>query len=184
MNPTYYAGIGSRETPCEILLLMSAIGMDMHRRGYTLRSGGAVGADTAFAQSTHRKEIYRPRSEGGPRPEYGTIQGYPLELWGRAQQVAAHFHPDWEACSWHVQDLHTRNVFQILGRDLETPSEQVICWTPDGADGVHIKTSRKTGGTGQAIRIAAANAIPVYNLCMESTRKFHVKRLQLEVAMA
>jgi hypothetical protein len=42
----------------------------------------------------------------------------------------------------------------VLGHDLRSPSRFVVCWTADG---------RATGGTGQAIRIAEAYAVPVFN---------------------
>lgn len=45
-----YAGIGSRQTPDDILELMHRIGSTLAINGFTLRSGGAVGADTAFEQ--------------------------------------------------------------------------------------------------------------------------------------
>lgn len=48
-----------------------------------------------------------------------------------------------------------RNTYQVLGPDLKTHSEFVLCWTPSG---------RGEGGTGQAIRIARAYHIPVYDL--------------------
>ena len=47
-----------------------------------------------------------------------------------------------------------RNTYQVLGLDLMSPVDFVICWTPLGRD---------DGGTGQAIRIANAHNIPVYN---------------------
>jgi hypothetical protein len=40
----YYAGIGSRETPKDILDLISKIAIKLESLGYTLRSGGADGA--------------------------------------------------------------------------------------------------------------------------------------------
>lgn len=43
-----YTGIGSRETPPDILELMTKIARFMFKQGFTLRSGGADGADSAF----------------------------------------------------------------------------------------------------------------------------------------
>jgi hypothetical protein len=43
----------------------------------------------------------------------------------------------------------------------------VLCWTPDGAID---KTGKKTGGTGQAIRLAVAHGVPVYNLARPDHR--------------
>ena len=48
-----------------------------------------------------------------------------------------------------------RNACQILGMDGETPVSMVICWTPKGL---------RTGGTGQALRIAEAFNIPIFDL--------------------
>lgn len=44
----YYTGIGSRETPEDIQSWMKAFAIRMQKHGYTLRSGGAGGADSAF----------------------------------------------------------------------------------------------------------------------------------------
>ena len=54
-----------------------------------------------------------------------------------------------------------RNTYQVLDSALTPKSELLICWTPDAATS---KTTIKTGGTGQAIRIAYANNIQVWNL--------------------
>lgn len=43
-----YAGIGSRKTPKKILEQMRNISSFLAKEGYTLRSGGADGADSAF----------------------------------------------------------------------------------------------------------------------------------------
>ena len=64
MSNIYYTGIGSRETPEEILGWMQDIGWLLGKRGYTLRSGGADGADSAFEkgcdQANGEKDIYIP----------------------------------------------------------------------------------------------------------------------------
>jgi predicted Rossmann fold nucleotide-binding protein DprA/Smf involved in DNA uptake len=44
----YYAGIGARSTPPQILSVMTRLASKLEGMGYTLRSGGAAGADTAF----------------------------------------------------------------------------------------------------------------------------------------
>lgn len=70
-GPTY-AGIGSRKTPPAELARMEAVGAILQRQGWTLRSGGADGADSAFERGADRasredgtaahKEIYIPWS--------------------------------------------------------------------------------------------------------------------------
>lgn len=58
-----YAGIGSRDTPEDILRLMAVVAAKREDDGFILRSGGADGADTAFESgvvSSDMKEIYLP----------------------------------------------------------------------------------------------------------------------------
>lgn len=137
-----YAGIGSRQTPPNILNLMSYIGERLAINGFTLNSGGAIGADKAFEigciKGNGKHNIFRP--------ENATLQ---------AIQLAAHFHPAWDKCSDYAQRLHARNGFIILGKDLQSPVDFIVCWTPNGAI---------EGGTGQALRIAKTFNIPVFNL--------------------
>jgi hypothetical protein len=56
----YYAGIGSRTTPPEFQEYFSVLGQVLQNLGWTLRSGGADGADSAFEKYVTRKEIYLP----------------------------------------------------------------------------------------------------------------------------
>ena len=60
-----YTGIGSRETPNDILTLMSKLATTLERQGYVLRSGGADGADKAFAKDVTNKEVFIPWSGFG-----------------------------------------------------------------------------------------------------------------------
>jgi hypothetical protein len=55
-----------------------------------------------------------------------------------------------------------RNAMQILGEDLQTPTEFVIAWTIDGRD---------SGGTGQALRMADYYGIPIFNLFFSNIRE-------------
>lgn len=151
---THYAGIGSRQTPPHILQEMTRIaewlGSD-ESHSLTLRSGGASGADTAFASGAYSKDIYLPW-RGFNNITDGIVCGDDLRL----QAIAAQYHPNWPACSRGARALHTRNVAQILGHLPTSPrSSFVVCYTPDGL---------ASGGTGQAIRIALAHNIPVFNL--------------------
>jgi hypothetical protein len=155
-----YAGIGSRQTPPEICAACETMGFALASRGFTVRSGGAAGADEAFEAGAltagGATEIYLPRR--AYRRSVSSL--YPEELgeeaWRRAQQIAERFHGDWSRVrSSHARALLTRDSFQVLGQNLRSPSRFVIAWTEDGM---------ASGGTGQAIRIAQAHAIPVLNL--------------------
>jgi hypothetical protein len=145
-NPNFYAGIGSRETPDNILVDMNTIAMKLAYQGYILRSGGAKGADSAFelgcdlAEGT--KQIFKAND--------ATVTSIKL---------ASQYHPAWHRCNDFVKKLHARNGLILLGRDLSVPVKCIICWTPYG---------KVTGGTGQAMRIAIDKQIPIYNLAVLS----------------
>lgn len=138
-----YAGIGSRETPQFYLDLMTKAAQFLNKRGFILRSGGAIGADSAFeAGAGILKEIYYANPHGNDE---------------QARLIAEKFHPAWDKCSEYARKLHTRNVFQIYGKDISNPvfTKFVIYYTKNGSG---------QGGTGQAIRIAKANNIPIFDM--------------------
>ena len=60
----YYTGVGSRNTPQEVLDIMILIGEYLAKGEYCLRSGGAAGADKAFEtgcdNANGNKRIYVP----------------------------------------------------------------------------------------------------------------------------
>ena len=78
-------------------------------------------------------------------------------------ELTSKYHPNWKNLKEYVKILMARNANQVLGNDLITPSEFVLCWTPDGAESPKQR-SRDTGGTGQAISIAYDHGIPVINM--------------------
>lgn len=137
----YYAGIGARMTPTDVLNQMRNIAVQLALRGWALRSGGAKGADTAFEQAT--------KLVGGYKMIRCATLHKPL------MEHAAMFHPAWDKLDLTAQALHARNSAIMLGDWLDDPVSFVVCWTPDAA----IK-----GGTGQALRIAGAYGVPVFNL--------------------
>ena len=57
-----YTGIGSRETPEDILTFFTQVANYLGERDFILRSGGANGADLAFEKGCQndQKEIYIP----------------------------------------------------------------------------------------------------------------------------
>lgn len=153
-----YAGIGSRQTPDDILDLMRRIAASLHRRGWLLRSGGAQGADTAFENGAgNGKEIFLPWKLFNQNPS----SLYPPSP--AAIELASGLHPGWAYLSTAARKLMARNCHQVLGADLTSPVAVVIAWTPDGCESHQTRTSR-SGGTGQAIALASMRGIPVINL--------------------
>lgn len=154
-----YAGIGSRETPPKILDLMECIASRFARFGWTLRSGRAPGADQAFERgawnASGTAQIFVPWEKF----ELESELFQPIIPAGRnldaAIEIAKQFHPAWDKLTQGAQKLMARNSMQILGPELDAPVSAVVCWTPKASG---------SGGTGQAIRIAKAHGIVVYDL--------------------
>lgn len=150
-----YAGIGSRDTPQDILDRMFSIAVSLSK-DYILRSGGADGADWAFENGCisggGNKEIFLPWKgfNGNPSVHH--------QLLDKHLEHAERFHPAWRNLSYYAKRTMARNSQQVLGSDLNDPVEFVICWTKDG---------KASGGTGQAIRIANHHGIRVINLKTE-----------------
>lgn len=167
----FYTGIGSRTTPTHILQEMREMASELAAKGWTLRSGGAKGADTAFEEGCDvvngEKEIYLPwkNFNNNPSPYFSPPLG--------AYSMAMKYHPNPTSFDHRpsIGKLMARNSCQLFGYDLydisfikdETYSSFVICWTQDGVEKGEETTAR-TGGTGQVIRIASAYYIPVFNL--------------------
>lgn len=148
----FYAGIGSRRTPPDMLKLMERIAARLADDGWILRSGHAPGADQAFERGADgRSQLFLPwPGFQSDAPEIAA------EVWDRpraeAYDIAAKYHPAWHHCSQGARSLHARNVHQILGYDLDEPVSFVVCWS-DGR-----------GGTEQALRVARDRDIPISNL--------------------
>lgn len=150
-----YAGIGSRQTPPDVCDFFKRLAARLEKvHGAVLRSGGAAGADSAFfagVTDVRNAEIYLPWPNFNGVRE---ISGGDNTTYCNAHALAATFHPAWERCNDTARKFHARNCYQILGKNLKTPADFVICWTPDG---------KVTGGTGQALRMAQHYDIPIVN---------------------
>lgn len=131
----FYAGIGSRETTSDILDVMVKIGRAMPPKKYILRSGGADGADAAF--ETGCDEVNGPKEIFLPWRGFNGNKSLLFECPDEAFIIAAKYHPAWDKLKDSVKRLMARNVLQVLGSDLKTPVDFVVCWTKDG---------RMTGG--------------------------------------
>lgn len=184
-------GIGSRETPQSEMDLLTRIAVAAEKRGMRGRSGGAGGADLAFERGfTDPKNIdvivpwkgFLPKGMtqrdvdaflGRPRPASGP--GAPVMLpWAKRQEAeekASHYHPAWHKCSPGAKSLHTRNIPQVVGLELDRPADLVVAWTIDG---------KATGGTGQAIRMAQDIGVPVANLKNPDEKKAVMQALGIE----
>lgn len=159
-----YAGIGSRQAPPEILKIMRHVGQLMAENDWILRSGAAIGSDAAFEKGCDKIN--------GPKEIFLPWKGYnrhlsPLHLdcppckavKENAYALAEKYHPAWDKVSGGAKRLIARNGFQVLGSDLQTPVQLIVCWTP-----YVWRPGVKAGGTAQALRIAHDRNIPILNL--------------------
>ena len=157
-----YAGIGARATPADMLPDMTKMAGWLARTGWHLSSGGADGADSAFAAGApvEQRTVWLPwRGYGAHRgPDCRVLSAAALSA---CIVIAARSHPAWERCSPAVRKLHARNAAILLGERLDRPVDAVVCWSERGA---------AVGGTGMGIRIAEAHGIPVLNLGSMSPR--------------
>lgn len=106
--------------------------------------------------------IFLPWAGFNGRKE-GPSAGYLVHCPPEAMNLTAPFHPGWQHLTEPARKMMSRNMLQVLSEDLRSPVKFVMCETPDGAFTASM-TSSKTGGTGQAIRIADKYGVPVYNL--------------------
>lgn len=164
----YFAGIGSRETPNGVKPMIEEVCSILYKKSFILRSGAAPGADSIFEECFEgEKEIYLPWKGFNQNLSDLYLESFDPEIVFNARTTAKKYHPNWGGLSGSAKDLMTRNSFQVLGKDLVTPVQFVVCWTQGG----FIK-----GGTGQAMRIAKDLKIPIFNLfdknCLYKIRLF------------
>ena len=138
----YYAGIGSRRTPPEVLADMTRLAGRLCNMDYVVRSGGAIGADTAFTDKL-------------PAEAYIVLKA--KDATPAAIELAGTLHPAWHLCDDYARKLLGRNCMIILGQTLVSPVEFVVCWMDPAAD---------RGGTLLGVNLAKSRGIPVYNLAV------------------
>ena len=175
----FYTGVGSRETPIEIQKVMVNVAEKLASAGWTLRSGAAVGADQAFELGWFQwfcsqtpwppagkvqAEIYIPW-EGYEKHDRDGCFGANIDpakdnpsLYRQALVWAEQTHPNWAACKRGARAMHARNVYQVMGQDLDTPSKMLIAWTR------LTRAGEPMGGTATAIRLAQSKGIQTFNL--------------------
>ena len=97
---------------------------------------------------------YNIRKSTLPRKHLAIVRN--KDLIAETERIASEVHPAWDRCNEWARGMHSRNCHQILGYDLQSPVDAVICWTPDGA---------VVGGTRTALLLAQDAGIPIFNLC-------------------
>ena len=144
-----YAGIGSRQTPSEVLKQMTEIAKQLESKGYTLNTGITFrgkeeGADKAFSDGTTKKNLFSPEKQGARAKE---------------QTIAKEMHPNPGALSGGGLKLMARNTNQVFGDNLDKPVDFVLFYAKETSNSL-----RPEGGTGQAVEMARRKGIPTINM--------------------
>jgi len=179
-NLFHFAGIGSRKVTGRLSISMIKIGFSLAMSGGVLESGAADGSDTSFETGARMAYDFMCSMDSSlPAGDYGRVMnvhlgwkgfngrasgsGYNTDIHPMAESLSSRFHPGWNYLSEPARKLMSRNAMQVLTKSLDSPVRFVMCYTGDGAR-ITSETSGKTGGTGQAIRIANEYGVNVTNL--------------------
>jgi hypothetical protein len=180
----YYAGIGSRETPEAMRSLIEAVVAFLGARDWTLRSGGAPGADQMFGHFARTnampREIFIPWNgfEDHWTVNDETILVAPQQPgYEAACETVKRFHPAPNRLSQGAFKLMARNAMQIHGRTMAVPVRFVVCWALGSVFDAENRVMNTAGGTGQAVRMAYAAGIRVWNLAVPSHREHIEKKM-------
>lgn len=156
MSDLVYAGIGSKSVDSGTFQVFKEMAEEAASAGYILRTGSALGVDTAFLigcrEMLGHEEVFKRKDCTHEALEY-------------AQKLLGE--ECWEVCDEFTRNVHGRNCMIILGKDLQTPVKFVLCWTPN---------AELTEGTRTAVLTAQAEKIPVYNFA-----DLEVARLQRDI---
>lgn len=193
----YYTGVGSRKTPHEEFDLLVKVGYFLAEQGWILRSGAADGADSAFEKGCDDWKLAECSLTGGsPRmnkeifiawegfsnrfeSEDGVYCNIPTPTKQRAQQIVSEIHPAWNltrpdgtpVMSNGAKMLHTRNVFQVLGKTLDKPSSFLVCYAEVDKEGI------PKGGTRTAWQLAKSRNIPCFNIFLPEDKARILERI-------
>ena len=166
MKDLFYSGVGSRETPIEICNLMTKIASKLEQEGYILRSGGAIGADSAF-----EKGIKNPKNKCIYTIENFDFSPENYEMCKSEILSILDSNLNFDNYGKNAQILILRDVNQVLG-SIKTElvkSKFLICWTKHL--NYYAKPPNACGGTRFAVRIALKYGIPVFNLLKKEDRE-------------
>ena len=143
------------------------IGMDgIAQKAYSKAVDLGLAKESQF--EVYVADQYNIRRSTLPRRHLATVRN--KDLISETERIASEVHPAWDRCNEWARGMHSRNCHQILGYDLQSPVDAVICWTPDGA---------VVGGTATALKLSMKYNIPVFNLgvkdkesVLQSIKKF------------
>lgn len=169
----YYTGIGSRNISGEERELIFNIAVKMSEEGYTLRSGGAEGSDTAFEEGclsvSGELEVYRPTRS--PNMKGYHLVPNDLQFNYAKTRLSIDIIPWFSYMKPYSQRIHSRNFYQVVGFD-NVCSHVTIYASDEDEEGVK-------GGTRTAVMVSRSLKIPTYNLRIPEQRNTLLKKIGL-----
>lgn len=180
--------IGSRTAPDIVVDWFQRVAEALLEVGWTGRSGLCpLGIDDSLTRAV----IAQLNKENMPLAELyiawdgfdgwrdgdlagAVISAKKLPCYEKAVELASSVHPRWENVTAGGKLLHSRNPFQVLGRDLESPSDVVLLWAP-------ISGKSITGGTRTAYELAKNSSIPIYNAIRVGEVEGYLSAIGIEI---
>lgn len=181
--------VGSREAPEEALVVLEDIGEALCDSGIAVTSGDADGADYRGVLGAMRSpswplvgaRVYLPwgfmkyPNTNRTRQADGHIyfDASKFENYEQAREIAFAARGSFEGLGRGGIAMHTRNAYQVLLDNLQTPVGALFCWArPVGKQG------KVSGGTNTAVQIALSHKVPVINLATDEGMDRAIKFLQ------
>jgi hypothetical protein len=152
-----YAGITNPDTPPDIVQQIAKLASRLSESGYTCRTSGGSEGDDAFENNSTLSEVHIPWKKFNNK-ETKFNKNLP-----EAADLVKPFHPTFDAMKPAVQAIIARGAHVILGQNLQSPVQFVLCWSADGLENAKDR-GIKSGFIGIPIALAATNRIPVFNL--------------------
>jgi hypothetical protein len=164
------AGIGSRQTPKYILDWMAEMGAELVRQGWTVVSGNADGADSAWARGANSVDPAKLELWLAWKTKRGLVEGndvrvfceLPKEEQERYIDIVRKLHPAWQ----YVSD----NAALLLGRNAKIIEkvEVVFGYTP----------FKDRGGTMMGYKLAEQWDIPHFDVAEAELRQKLLENLR------
>jgi hypothetical protein len=178
-----YAGIGSRETPEDVLNLMTEAAKYLESLGYTLNTGKTFIArpsnDPKYQKQYEERLAFSKKNNGKVGlDEEGADRAFSLgttkkNLFGvnapvgkKELTVMEEIHPAPDKLTEGAKKLMARNTNQIFGENLDTPVDFVLFYAKETSNPLRV-----AGGTGQAVEMARRKRIPTINMSKPNWKK-------------
>ena len=168
----YFTVIGSRGIRATDIADFIKAAQSIHNTGKALfRSGHAMGCDYLAeialalngASFDEKHEIYLPHegfNRGDPNLNPWHIDASQLPNYEEATTMTREAVPFFPKLTDFARRAYIRNTYQVLGQDLRSPSQAVVCWA-EWRDEQHRWVK---GGTASAVNMARLHNVPVINL--------------------